>query len=314
MNSSRVLLWLCAAALGWAGVSGCERSDGTAPQSASTLVRSYNVAGIIRSLSSDRHTVVVAHESIAGYMEAMTMPFRVRDPRELAGLQPGDQISFRLQVTDSQSWIDQLVKTATAGTNSLGPAQPAPPSPPPTRSEHPLMTCHFTNELGRAVTLSDFPGQALAITFFFTRCPIPEYCPRLSANFAEASRQLSANLNAPTNWHFLSVSFDPEHDTPPVLKGYGERYGYDPKHWSFLTGPLDAIAALAKESNVQFERDGGFYNHSFRTLVVDPNFHLQAVFPTSGDLSAALVTEIIKAAAVTVTNRSSDSATSSLEK
>jgi protein SCO1/2 len=304
MNSARVLGWFCATALCWAGVFGCERGGGPVAQTfPPTVVRSYSVAGIIRSLSSDRHTVVVAHGAIAGYMDAMTMPFHVRDPRELAGLQPGDPISFRLQVTDTQSWIDQVAKAGTAQTNSAALAQPAAPSAPATKSEHPLMTCRFTNELGQAVTLSDFRGQALAITFFFTRCPIPEYCPRLSANFAEASRQLRANLNAPTNWHLLSVTFDPQNDTPPVLRAYGERYGYDPAHWSFLTGPLDAITALAKESNLQFEPDGGFYNHSFRTLVVDANWHLQAVFPTSGDLAAALVSEIIKAAAVT--NRSS---------
>ena len=162
-----------------------------------------------------------------------------------------------------------------------------------------LLNCKFTNELGQAVSLNDFHGQALAITFFFSRCPIPQYCPRLARNFQEASKKLLATPNAPTNWHFLSFSFDPDFDTATVLKAYGKRYDYDPRHWSFLTGPKDKLAALAAESNVTFEPDSGFYNHNFRTLIIDAAGHLQMVFPTGGDLSGAIVTEILKAAAVT---------------
>ena len=155
----------------------------------------------------------------------------------------------------------------------------------------------FTNELGQAVRLSDFQGQALAITFFFTRCPIPDFCPRLSKNFEEASQKLSAMPSGPTNWHFLSVTFDPENDTPAVLRAYGERYQYDPKHWSFLTGPGDKINELASGSDVKFERAGGFINHNFRTLIIDAAGHLQMVFPTGGNLSDAIVAEVVKAAA-----------------
>ena len=90
-----------------------------------------------------------------------------------------------------------------------------------------MLNYKFTNELGQAVSISDFHGQALAITFFFTRCPMPDFCPRLSKNFQEASKKLSARADIPTNWHFLSVSFDPEFDTPEVLKNYGKQYQYD---------------------------------------------------------------------------------------
>jgi hypothetical protein len=94
----------------------------------------------------------------------------------------------------------------------------------------------FTNELGRAVNLKDFKGKALALTFIFTRCPFPEFCPRMSNNFAEAYKRLMTTPNAPTNWHLLSISFDPANDTPAVLKAYAGRYNYDSNHWSFLTG------------------------------------------------------------------------------
>jgi protein SCO1/2 len=153
--------------------------------------------------------------------------------------------------------------------------------------------------LGRPVSLNSFHGQALAITFIYTRCPLPNYCPRLSRNFQEASKKLESLPGAPTNWHFLSISFDSEYDTPEVLKDYGNSYQYHPAHWSFLTGPPDKIAELARVSGVTYEYDEGLINHNFRTLIVDGNGHLQMIFPISGDFSDSIVTELIKAAAVT---------------
>jgi protein SCO1/2 len=159
-----------------------------------------------------------------------------------------------------------------------------------------MRTYKFTNELGQPVSLADFRGQAIALTFFFTRCPIPEFCPRLSRNFEEVQQKLSHMTNAPTNWHLLSVSFDPGHDTPEVLSAYGAGYKYDPAHWSFLTGPKEKIAELARLCDVKFEADNGFFNHNFRTLIIDASNRLQMVFPTSGDLSDSIVQELIKAA------------------
>jgi protein SCO1/2 len=217
----------------------------------------------------------------------------------LAGLRPGDEISFRLLVTAEESWIDHLANTGRhvepSGRTNAEPAS-ATPLPP---SRHPLLDYKFTNELGQAVSLSQFKGQAMAITFFFTRCPIPDFCPRLSRNFEEAALSLSTMPTAPTNWHFLSVSFDTTYDTPDVLKTYAERYHYDPSHWSFLTGPQDKIIELARQSDVNIEREGDFFNHNFRTLIIDAAGHLQMNFPVGGNLSDAIVREILKAAAVT---------------
>jgi protein SCO1 len=269
--------------------------------------RTFTVRGTVKDLKPEEYTLTVAHEIIANYMDAMTMPFKVKDPGVLTPLQKGDRISFQLHVSDTESWIDQIQieKRGPDGRESdasrsersgNGTANVRQAGPPELRSEHPLMTYLFTNELGRAVSLGEFKGQALGITFFFTRCPIPDFCPRLSKNFEEASRKLGALPNAPTNWHFLSVSFDPAFDTPSRLKAYGEQYNYDPAHWSFLIGPADKIHALAAQADVQFESDGAFISHNFRTLIVDALGHLQMVFPTSGDLSDQIVTEILKAA------------------
>jgi protein SCO1/2 len=266
-------------------------------------VRSFAVRGVIQALDADSKNVLVQHEAVAGYMPAMIMPFNVRDSNELAGLRAGDRISFRLRVTDTESWIDDIT-----GIESVPAAeQVRPVEPLRTRQEgstpkHPLLAFKFTNELGQAVALDDFRGQALAITFFFTRCPIPDYCPRLSKNFQKAARTLNAIPGGPTNWHFLSVSFDTEFDNSRVLKAYAEQYHYDPTHWSFLTGPAEQIGQLARLSDVTFQREGGTFNHNFRTLIIDTTGHLQMVFPTGGDLSDAIVEELLQAA--TVTNQS----------
>ena len=260
-----------------------------------TNSRSFMAKGTVMELKPDGRTVVIRHEAISNYMAAMTMPFRVKDPEELAGLHRGDEISFQLQVTETESWVEHITKI---GTVSLPPV-PTPPSTAAGRPNHPLLDYKFTNELGQAVSLNDFRGQALAITFFYTRCPLPDYCPRLSKNFQEAQQKLESLPGAPANWHFLSVSFDPEFDSPAMLKAYGNSYQYDPEHWSFLTGPADKIGELAREAGVSYQSEAGTINHDFRTLIIDAAGHLQMVFPTSGDLSDQIVAEILKAAAVT---------------
>jgi protein SCO1/2 len=286
---------LAASSLLLAVVLFCSQSLGGRPaigtNSGTETIRIFAAKGVVRELKADKQTVVIAHEAISNYMDAMTMPFRAAEPKELVGLRGGDIISFRLAVSKDDSWIEHIEKT---GQTTLPPADPE--RKQPAGNHHPLLDYHFTNELGHAVSLNQFRGQALAITFFFTRCPIPNYCPRLSKNFEEAAEQLNRTPDAPTNWHFLSVSFDTEFDTPAVLKAYGERYNYDPKHWSFLTGPKDKIAELAQSSDATFEAEGAFFNHNFRTLIIDTNGHLQTSFPIGGNLSDAIVKEILKAA------------------
>jgi protein SCO1/2 len=262
-------------------------------------VLTFMAKGVVKELRPDQRTIIVAHEAIPRFMEAMTMPFKARRPDELRGLESGDQIAFRLNVSATESWIDRITKIGTTPIAAAAPVKPSTAAAPAPRPKHPLLSYHFTNELGQAVSLGDFQGQALAITFFFTRCPIPEFCPRLSKNFQEASRKLSSMAGAPKNWHFLSVSFDPEFDTPEVLKAYAEGYRYDPARWSFLTGPKDKIDELAGQSDVQVNRENGLINHNFRTLIIDAAGHLQMIFPTSGNLSDDIVAQILKAAAVT---------------
>src|SRR5262245_44491767 len=128
-------------------------------------IRTFQVNGVIQELPANGKTVVVQHQAIPGYMDAMTMPFKVKSPKELAGLRVGEAISFRLVVDSAESWIDQISQTSQAAAIEKQATVPVVPADPPGKPRHPLLDYKFTNELGQAVSLSDFRGQALAITF-----------------------------------------------------------------------------------------------------------------------------------------------------
>lgn len=258
-------------------------------------LRVFSVRGVVTGLQPDQQIVVVRHSAISNYMAAMTMPFKVRNVTELKGLRVGSEINFNLMVGPDESWVTNLVPTGVILPLATAVAKIAETNAP---SPVDLLHYSFTNELGRAVSLSDFQGQAIAITFFYTRCPLPDYCPRLTKNFAQASQYLLSLTNGPANWHLISISFDPEFDSPEILRAYGNLYQYDALHWSFLTGPADKIRELARRCGVTMQAADGAINHNFRTLIIDAAGHLQMVFPTSGDLSRQIAAEIIKGAAV----------------
>jgi protein SCO1 len=262
--------------------------------------RTFAVKGVILKIEPGEDEVIIRNEAISNYMDAMTMSFSLKSPDAIAGLKRGDKVAFQLHVNQDDSWADHFSKTGTVTLDQdQTSVEPKPASASGTgRPRSPLLDYKFTNELGQSVSFNDFRGQALAITFFYTRCPLPNFCPRLSMNFQEASQKLEAMTNTPTNWHFISVSFDPEFDTPEILRSYGNNYHYDPAHWSFFTGPPEKIAELAHASGVEYKASDGTINHNFRTLIVNAQGHLQMIFPTSGDLSDQIVSEILKATAV----------------
>ncbi len=295
----KMSVWFGVVAMGFL-ITACQPENNSPPESNPPVsARSFDTKGIVRELRPADQTVVIKHEAITNFMPAMTMPFQVKRTNELLGLSVGDEISFRLMVADEDSWIEQITKTGKRA-EPPNPANLQSPGAGQTGSsnQYPLLDYQFTNQMGQAVTLNQFKGQALAITFIFTRCPIPEYCPRLSKNFAEASRTLRALPKAPTNWHFLSVTFDPAFDTPEVLKAYAQTYQYDPNHWSFLTGAADQLAEFAQTADITARPDGNFYDHNFRTLIINAQGKLQMSFPISGNLTEAIVTEMLKAATV----------------
>jgi protein SCO1/2 len=264
--------------------------------------QTYQVKGVVQELKPDGKTAVIRHEEIPGYMKAMTMPFEVKDAKELIGLKPGDVVSFRMVVTSKEGWIEQVTKLSASPPTEL----PSRQTVRRVRDVEPLNVgdllpeYHFTNELGQAVSTSQFKGQAMAFTFIFTSCPFPEFCPRMSNNFEETQKKLLSLPNAPTNWHLLTISFDPEVDTPAVLKGYAQRFRYDPRHWSFVTGDLIDITAIAEQFGQQFwrEKPNEPISHNLRTVVIDTQGRVQKIFPENKWTSHDLAEEIVKAAKV----------------
>lgn len=299
----RNLLPLLAAALLPVAGSSCRQEGASVPPppaAARTNPQIYQVKGVIKELAPEKKKVKIAHEEIPNYMEAMTMMLDVRDAKELAGLQVGDTVSFRMWVTDDDGWIDQLKKLD-------GPRTPLPPEPSTfrrVREVEPLAVGDklpdytFTNTLGRAVRLGEFQGRALAITFIFTRCPFPTFCPRLSSNFSEAAEKLKATANGPTNWHLLSITIDPEYDTPERLRAYAQRYKADPAHWDHVTGALIDITAISEQFGLQFWRANPNepINHNVRTVVVDATGRIQWITPENEWKADTLVEQIVRAA------------------
>ncbi len=260
----------------------------------------YTVKGVIKELEPDGKTAVIRHEAIPGYMEAMTMPFEVRDTNLLHGLKPGDTVSFKLAVTPKEGWIADLTKLESPTHENAAPAA-TPQDLRVTRALEPLdlgdklPEYHFTNELGEAVSLSQFKGKVLAFTFFFTSCPFPEFCPRMTSNFAETERKLKSMTNAPAHWHLLSISFDPIHDTPRRLATYALAADYDKNHWSFLTGDEGQISGLAEQIGENYWHEGASIGHNLRTVVVDPTGHIRKIIGGSKWTVNELVQAMVEA-------------------
>lgn len=235
--------------------------------------QTHTARGVVREIAPDRHKAVIRHEAIPNYMPAMTMEFNVRDTNELSGIGAGDTINFQLTATEDTHWIDHVRKVASA-TNStpaakarITPAQIAELKPGDQLPDYELMA-----ETGKAIRFSDFRGKAVAFTFIFTRCPLPDYCPRMGNNFAKARELILATTNTPTNWQFLSISFDPDFDQPVVLSSYANFYRKDnADRWLFAAAPMKSLAELAPRLDLMVNREaGGSISHNLRTVVLDP--------------------------------------------
>jgi protein SCO1/2 len=261
-----------------------------------TQVTTYTVKGVFGESRSGGRQAVITHETIPGYMDAMTMPFNVRDPAELGGIQPGDKITFRLSVTDTEDWIDEIKK---AGGRSATTRSVAAKSDTIKELELGalLPECIVTNQAGQIIHMSDFKGQVLAFTFFFSRCPLPTFCPRMNNNFAAVLKALESDASR-TNWQLLSLSFDPSFDTPELLRDVATLRQIDPRHWNFATSSSEEIRKLGGAFGLKFWHENGSFSHNLRTVVVGCSGRVQKVFTGNEWQPGELVTEMKKAMAM----------------
>ncbi len=282
--------------------AGCSKQPAGNLADAPETVTNYPVRGIIRELPPDGQKVVIKHEEVPGYMPAMTMPFSVRDRALLQGLKIGDTVRFRLRVTQTDGWIDDI-RAEPADTSSKPDDNPLTavnvlPNVPELKPGDPLPDYVLTNHFGRPFHLHDFKGQALAITFIFTRCPFPDFCPRMTDRF-RGTYKLLMESGKPDNWKLLSLSFDPQFDTPRVLKEYAEIRNLDLDRWWLASGSFDQIDPLAGHFGLYFGRNlpPAAQNHVLRTVVIDTLSRVQRVFIGNEWTSSELAAELRKAAA-----------------
>jgi protein SCO1/2 len=213
-------------------------------------------------------------------------------------LSVGDSVTFQLVVGATHGWIENIAKIDAPKTNTAPPEQHLSftRALPPLDEGDMLPDYQFTNELGEAAHLDQFRGRVLAFTFFFTSCPFPDFCPRMTSNFSEAAKKLKSMTNAPAQWQLLSISFDPTNDTPKRLLTYANNNAhYNPANWSFLTGDESQIGGLADQMGENFWREGGSIGHNLRTVVVDPKGRIRNIIPGNKWTVDEFVEDMVKA-------------------
>ncbi len=259
----------------------------------------HTTRGLVREIAPDRHKAVIRHEAIPNYMPAMTMELNVRNTNELNGITAGDTVTFRLITTEETHWIDQVRKVASATNQASTAKASATPSLIAELKPGDLLPDYeLTAENGKSIRFSDFRGKALAFTFIFTRCPLPDFCPRMGQNFAKARDLILASSNTTTNWQFLSISFDPDFDKPAVLSGYGNFYRKDnADRWLFAAAPMKTLKELAPRLDLMLNREpGGSISHNLRTVVLDPQGRIHRQFDGNEWTPQQLAESLLEAA------------------
>ncbi len=261
-----VLIGVCAL-LGFSAA--CTRGKS---QEESSGAKRYALRGKVVSVDKNAGTADVDNEPITGFMEAMVMPYSVKPASALDQLQPGDSITADVVVESDKYWLENVKVTGHS----------KPPADKPTASLHipepgdVVPDFKLVNQSGKPISLHQYRGQTLLLTLIYTRCPFPDFCPRVSHEFAAIDQQIRADPAHYGKAHLLSISFDPVHDTPKVLRAYGFSCAgtKDPslfKHWEFSAIPQAELPEFAKYFALTYEQDGDSITHSLSTAVISPD-------------------------------------------
>jgi protein SCO1/2 len=251
-----------------AAVAACSRQEPT---------RQYTVVGQIIAVAPERREVTIKHHDIENFMPAMTMPFTVKDPSLLDGKQAGDLVTATLEIGDTTAHLSSLNRT---GHEAVA---VEPQTGPSVREGEMVADAAFVDERGAPRKLADLRGHRVALTFIYTRCPVPDYCPLMNRHFAAVQDAVRQRRDL-SDVRLLSVTLDPAYDTPPVLEAHARLFKADPKIWSFLTGDPDTLATFAAQFGIYREVDASDPSqiiHSLRTAVIGPDGRL--VKNTSGN-------------------------------
>ncbi|MGD0416062.1 MAG: SCO family protein [Terriglobales bacterium] len=235
--------------------------------------RKYPLQGEVVGKNALTSEITVKHGDIPGFMPAMAMPYRVKDPAVVQELQPGDKIAAEVVIGKDPSdyWLEDVRIT---DESARIPAKP-PAAPRMLMPGERVPDVALINQDGRTIHLADFAGKALLVTFIYTRCPMPDFCPRLSSQFARIHDELKKNPGDYSKTHLLTISFDPKYDTPAVLRKYGLAYldgdasGFS--HWDFAsTNPTD-LRRLAQAFGLQYEEKDNQISHNMSIVLIAPD-------------------------------------------
>ncbi len=259
--------------------------------------RQFELRGQVLAVDRARQEITIRHDDIRGFMPGMTMPFKVRDARLLDGRTAGDLVTATLVVEKADVFLSKVERTGHAPVTE----------PPPAAARMDLVApgdrapdVQLTDEAGATRALSEWRGRTLAVTFIYTRCPLPDFCPRMDRQFAAVQREIQADERLRDRVSLLSISVDPAFDTPDVLAGHGRRSGADPHVWRFMTGDREAIRAFASRFGVSIMTEGaGGTNitHNLRTAVVGADGNIVHVFGGSDWTPAELLDALRRASA-----------------
>ena len=264
-------------------------------QNASANAKRYELEGEVLSVDRANKKASIKHKEIEGYMDQMTMDFPIREDWVWDDLTPGAQIFADLVVDNAndQYWLENIKISAQPRADQ--PPLPVKEDAATIGKQVPDFT--LTNQDGEQVSLADFRGKPVAITFIYSECPIPEFCILMSKNFSDAANEIAKNDELADDLRLLSISFDPKRDTPEKLKQYGLGYlgkdspAKDFKVWQLLTGDDAKIRKIADFFGLRYEvdkNDKTQFNHSLRTIVISPEGKITKVFLgndwTSNDL------------------------------
>jgi protein SCO1 len=278
----RVFILLLVVALSgcFAGVTGCHHALSGSP--ATDGVKQYKVRGVVVSTDAAKGQVTLDSEAIPGFMDAMIMPYTLKQPSILTELHPGDTITATLLASKDADLLDEIDVIAQANADYKPPVSYRPLNPGDTVPDFKLL-----NEDDRLIQLAQFRGKVLLMTFVYTRCPLADYCPRMSRNFARLDKMLAAEPDLYAKTHLLSVSFDPKYDTPSVLRSYGGAYtgNYTKEtfqHWDFAAPPGPELDKVLKFFlvGVTPEKDKTL-THSLSTIVITPDGKIYKWYPTN---------------------------------
>ena len=276
LNLNRALFLLGLLSLTVWGAAACK----TGQPAASSSAQKYEIKGKVVSAERGNHTVTVDHEAIPGYMEAMTMQFELYDDWVYTELTPGALIHATLVVDGGKTWLENPVVTKIADPNLIGKVEEvqAEPSTGTAIPDFPLV-----NQDGKQISFKQYRDQTLLVTFIYTRCPLPDYCPLMSRNFSEIGQGLEKNPALKQKTHLLSISVDPAYDQPSVLREYGARYvGSNPaagfKQWEFATGSPEQVKNVAQFFGLQYWTEKDQIIHGLRTAIIGPDGKVAKVY------------------------------------